>query len=379
MEDTSPPRQDRRPRALIAVERALAELRRGGMVGIRAPEGRVALVLAAEMASGDGLAELKRLAGSSPVLAVTGRRLAALTGRDGVSDAVHSLALPPGGDDLWVRRLIDPTLGAAELGAETAVLAEPRHSPAATAVQLAKLARLLPAALVAWAPPAELEEIRRWARSQSLLLVEQGDVAAYPGLAARRLTKVSEARVPLADAENARIVAFRPLDGGGEHLAIVIGSPDPSSAVLVRLHSQCFTGDLIGSLRCDCGDQLRGAIRQIAAEGSGVVLYLAQEGRDIGLVNKLRAYDLQDRGLDTYDANEALGFDADERVFLPAAEILRQLGIARVRLLTNNPRKVDALAEAGVAVEGRVPHTFPANGHNVAYLKAKRDRAGHLI
>lgn len=259
------------------------------------------------------------------------------------------------------------------------MLAEPPKSLATAAVQLTKLARLLPAALVAWAPPAELEEIRRWACSQSLLLVERDDVGAYSGLAARRLTRVSEARVPLADAEDTRVVAFRPLDGGGEHLAIVVGSPDPATAVLVRLHSQCFTGDLIGSLRCDCGDQLRGAIRQIAAAGAGIVLYLAQEGRDIGLVNKLRAYELQDRGFDTFDANEALGFDADERVFLPAAEMLRQLGIGRVRLLTNNPHKVDALAEAGVEVADRVAHAFPSNGHNAAYLQAKRDRAGHLL
>jgi len=377
MGDTPTPA--RRPRALIAVERALAELRRGGVVGIRGPEGRVALILAAEMATADGLGELARLSGSAPVLAVTARRVAALTGRESASEAVHTLALPRDSDELWIRRLADPTLGAVALDAAVAVLAEPPRSPAAAAVQLAKLARLLPAALIAWAPPAELDDIRRWARSQSLLLVERDDVAAYPGLAARRLTRVSEARVPLADAEDTRIVAFRPLDGGGEHLAIVIGRPDPASAALVRLHSQCFTGDLIGSLRCDCGDQLRGAIRQIAAAGAGIVLYLAQEGRDIGLVNKLRAYELQDRGFDTFDANEALGFDADERVFLPAAEMLRQLGVARVRLLTNNPHKVAALAEAGLEVVERVGHAFPSNGHNAAYLQAKRERAGHLL
>jgi len=371
--------QERRPRVLIAVDRALAELRRGGVVGLRGPEGRVALILAAEMATADGLAELARLSGSSPVLAVTGRRVAALTGRNGTSDAVHTLALPNDSDELAIRRLVDPTLGTEGIDASIAVLAEPPKSLATSAIQLAKLARLLPAALIAWAPPAELDEMRRWARSQSLLLVERDDVAAYPGLTARRLTKVSEARVPLADAEDARVVAFRPLDGGGEHLAIVVGSPDPASPVLVRLHSQCFTGDLIGSLRCDCGDQLRGAIRQIAKDGSGIVLYLAQEGRDIGLVNKLRAYELQDRGFDTFDANEALGFDADERVFLPAAEMLRQLGIGRVRLLTNNPKKVEALIEAGVQVADRVGHAFPSNGHNAAYLQAKRDRAGHLL
>jgi GTP cyclohydrolase II len=185
--------------------------------------------------------------------------------------------------------------------------------------------------------------------------------------------------VPLADAENARLVAFRPRDGGGEHLAIVIGAPDPADAVLVRLHSQCFTGDLLASLRCDCGEQLRGAIAAIARAGGGVLLYLPQEGRGIGLVNKLRAYQLQDAGFDTLDANEQLGFDADERVYLPAAEMLRQLGFLQVRLLTNNPDKVAALERCGIRIVERVPHVFPANGHNERYLRTKATRSGHFL
>jgi len=182
--------------------------------------------------------------------------------------------------------------------------------------------------------------------------------------------------VPLADAENARLIAFRPGDGGVEHLAILIGAPDPASPLLVRLHSECFTGDLLASLRCDCGDQLRGAIVEIARAGGGVMLYLAQEGRGIGLVNKLRAYELQDAGFDTVDANEQLGFDADERVYQPAAEILRQLGFDKVRLLTNNPDKVAALAKHGIEVT-RVPHAFAPNRHNRLYLDTKAKRSGH--
>ena len=183
--------------------------------------------------------------------------------------------------------------------------------------------------------------------------------------------------MPLQGAEDARVHAFRPRDGGPEHLAIVIGQPDTSQPVLVRLHSECFTGDLLGSLRCDCGDQLRGAIQAIAQAGGGVLLYLAQEGRGIGLVNKLRAYRLQDAGVDTLDANIALGFDADERVYLPAAEMLRQLGIGEVRLLTNNPDKLAALAACGIPVRARVPHAFPSNGHNERYLATKAERFGH--
>jgi GTP cyclohydrolase II len=186
--------------------------------------------------------------------------------------------------------------------------------------------------------------------------------------------------MPLEDAEAARLVAFRPADGGDEHLAIVIGSPDVREPVLTRLHSECFTGDLIGSLRCDCGPQLRGAIREIAANpGGGMVLYLRQEGRGIGLVNKLRAYTLQDRGFDTIDANEQIGYDADERVYRPAAEMLKDLGVSSVRLLTNNPLKLASLAPWGVEVKERVAHKFESNGHNEFYLETKARRAGHML
>ena len=151
--------------------------------------------------------------------------------------------------------------------------------------------------------------------------------------------------------------------GGEEHVAIVIGDLDTDQAVLVRLHSQCLTGDLLGSLRCDCGDQLRGAIKAISEYGGGVLIYLAQEGRDIGLVNKLRAYNLQDLGSDTVEANHQIGFEVDERIYAPAAEILKQLGIQKVKLLTNNPNKIDQLAATGIDVIERVKHAFPPNPH----------------
>jgi GTP cyclohydrolase II len=250
---------------------------------------------------------------------------------------------------------------------------------AEAAVELAKLARLLPAAIVA---PLHLQSAARaaeWARSRGLLDVAFEAIDAYELVAARTLKIASEARVPLAGAEAARIIAFRPSDGGAEHLAIIIGEPPRDRAVLTRLHSECLTGDLLGSLRCDCGDQLRGAIAEIARHGHGLLLYLAQEGRGIGLVNKLRAYRLQDRGLDTLEANHQLGFDADERIYLPAAEMLRQLGFREVRLMTNNPAKVAGLAHCGIAVVERVPHVFPANRHNDRYLETKAARFGHLF
>jgi GTP cyclohydrolase II len=216
-----------------------------------------------------------------------------------------------------------------------------------------------------------------------LLSVRAEDVLAYPAGMAASLTRVASAVVPLEDAPDARIVAFRAADGGIEHLAILVGRPEEvppgAPAPLTRLHSECFTGDLLGSLRCDCGPQLRGAIARMAADGGGVLVYLAQEGRGIGLVNKLRAYTLQDTGLDTLDANRALGWGADERNFLVAATMLRALGITRVRLLTNNPDKLAALTACGIEVEGREVHAFAPNGVNDGYLETKRARFGHLL
>lgn len=180
-------------------------------------------------------------------------------------------------------------------------------------------------------------------------------------------------------AGDACVIVFRARSGGGENLAILIGQIDTSQAILTRLHSECLTGDLLGSLRCDCGEQLRGAISEITRAGGGVLLYLAQEGRGIGLINKLRAYRLQDRGFDTIDANLHLGFEGDERSYASAAQILGLLGIRRIRLMTNNPEKIEAVRGFGIDVVDQVPHIFPSNGHNRGYLRTKAVRSGHLF
>ena len=188
---------------------------------------------------------------------------------------------------------------------------------------------------------------------------------------------VARARLPLDDMPDTQIVAFRAADDGQEHVALVIGAFG-GKPPLVRLHSECLTGDVFGSLKCDCGPQLKEALRIIGESGGGVLLYLRQEGRGIGLANKLRAYALQDRGLDTVDANRRLGFADDERDYAHAAAMLRALGISRVRLLTNNPRKVSGLSAAGIEIVERVGHHMPANPHNADYLETKRKKSGHL-
>jgi GTP cyclohydrolase II len=189
---------------------------------------------------------------------------------------------------------------------------------------------------------------------------------------------VARAKLPLEDMPPTQIVAFRASDDGQEHVALVVGAFG-GKPPLVRLHSECLTGDVFGSLKCDCGPQLREALHIIGANGGGVLLYLRQEGRGIGLANKIRAYSLQDRGLDTVDANQRLGFADDERDYGHAAAMLRALGIDQVRLLTNNPAKVAGLEAAGIKVVERVAHHMPANPHNADYLATKRKRSGHLL
>lgn len=365
------------PAVLVAVDRATAELRRGGLAVLHDLTTRVWLVAAAETAEDEGIARLRVMGEGDPQLVLTAERAAALGLGQPAADVV-SLLLPARlpADVLW--HLADPT--AARLTAAPTGLSrgDVPVDIAVAVVELTKLARLLPAAIVA---PLRLQSATRaadWARSRDLLDVSVGAIDGYQLAAARGLRIVSEARVPLAGAENTRVIAFRPADGGTEHLAIIIGEPPRDRPVLTRLHSECFTGDLLGSLRCDCGDQLRGAIAAIGKAGSGILLYLAQEGRGIGLINKLKAYELQDQGFDTIEANQRLGFAADEREFAAAAEMLKYLGFQSVRLLTNNPQKVAALARFGIDVVERVGHSFPTNPHNEVYVATKKAKAGHL-
>jgi len=366
--------------ALRAVHRAVSELRRGTPVLLRGPGGQALAVAAAETVSAPGLAEIAALSGVQPLLLLAPVRAAAVLQRpvplSAPEDGVVALRLPASlTTPERLRGLADPTsdllLGPEE---EPAMERAPQPPLAAAALALAKLGRLLPALVAAPVPDRE---------APGLLSVTAAEILGYPTTAATTLRAVGEARVPLEDAPETRVIAFRAADGGIEHLAMLVGDPAAvlasGGAPLARLHSECFTGDLLGSLRCDCGPQLRGALRRMAEEGAGVLLYLAQEGRGIGLVNKLRAYALQDQGLDTLDANRALGYGADERNFLVAATMLRLLGVPRVRLLTNNPDKISALSACGIEIVSREQHAFAGNGVNDRYLATKAERFGHMF
>ena len=362
-------RHSRTSSALAAVERAMAELRRGGIVLIRDHDGHGGLVIAAESCGPQAVQRLQGLAQDAPVLVTTRRRAEAIgmeipphiTGGMGEANQPITLDLPEGVpvDVILQPHEIDPPnhKGAATRHVAVRHLSRPvaSHAPLVTqsAIELAKLSRLLPAVVLGPLSRDPNNKRRDWAREQDLIYVDATDILAYEDTASRNLQQVAQAHVPLEGAENARILAWRPSDGGKEHLAIVVGEIDPTEPVLIRLHSECFTGDLL--------------------------LYLAQEGRGIGLVNKLRAYELQDDGFDTIDANEQLGFDADERIYAPAATMLARMGIQRVRLMTNNPEKIRGLERYGIEVAERVAHAFPANGHNENYLRTKAERAGHLL
>ncbi len=351
------------------VRHAILDARAGLPVAVFRPSAVQAplVVLPAETAVASSLALFSGVTTGAPLLILAPSRAADLLGQAEAAEAPVALRLARSClTPACLAALADPTRPQPETFEGISAADMPALGPAA--MHLAKLGRLLPTVLVGEA-----------AAGHGLPAVPAADVLAYQAEAVTTLARVAEATVPLAEAPDARMLAYRPADGGVEHVALLIGRPEAATAPLVRIHSECFTGDLLGSLRCDCGPQLHQAISRMHAEGAGVLLYMAQEGRGIGLVNKLRAYALQDRGLDTLDANRALGWGADERNFAAAALMLRDLGILRVRLLTNNPEKAATLEAAGITVESRLRHAIAANGVNDGYLETKARRFGHLL
>lgn len=280
---------------------------------------------------------------------------------------VARVVLPATAGPDWVQAIADP---ADDLSHPMKGPLETRRDGdptlARAAVALCKAARLLPAAVI----------LECAAAPDGITTVDAATVMATD---LAPMQDVIAARVPLHVSQAGRVHVFRPDDGGEEHYAIEIGRPDRAKPVLARLHSACFTGDVLGSLKCDCGPQLEAALRQMGEAGAGVLLYLNQEGRGIGLANKMRAYALQDQGFDTVDANHRLGFEDDERDFRIGANILKKLGFNQVRLMTNNPAKIARMDANGVAVTERVPLRVGETDQNRAYLATKAARSGHLL
>jgi 3,4-dihydroxy 2-butanone 4-phosphate synthase/GTP cyclohydrolase II len=251
------------------------------------------------------------------------------------------------------------------------------------AVDLARIAGLYPAGVICEimnddGTMARVPQLARFARKHGLLMITIADLIRYRMRTERLVTRVADAALP-TDQGGFRIIAYENHVDGQTHVALVRGDIGDGEDVLVRVHSKCLTGDVFHSARCDCGPQLHAALARIANEGRGVLLYLNQEGRGIGLANKIRAYELQDQGLDTVEANERLGFKADQRDYGIGAQILTDLGIRTMRLLTNNPRKFVGLQGYGLSVSEAVPLEIPASDHTRRYLKTKKDKLGHRL
>ncbi|MBX6424877.1 MAG: GTP cyclohydrolase II RibA [Variibacter sp.] len=348
----------------IAVQRGLAEFRAGRPVEVTAGADRV-VTLPLDGASATTIAALRASCGRDELrLAVTSRRARRL-GLDVTTPVLIELSGQADLASIWSL--------ATQIGGKTPVNYRTASSATVAALELAKLATRLPALLVADSAAA-----RAIARDPRLISVRADAVQEFRRRLAHSVTLASKAQVPLREGVAAWFHVFRDA-GGGSPVAVVIGEPDFQKPVPVRLHSACLTGDVFGSRRCDCGAQLQLAITRLAESGGGVILYLEQEGRGLGLANKMRAYALQDAGLDTVDANTALGFEDDERDYAIAARMLRIIGCNRVLLMTNNPGKLEALNAAGVEVVGRMPLQAPINPDNRRYLAAKAAKAGHWL
>jgi GTP cyclohydrolase II len=350
----------------VLVKRALAEFRSSRPVMFSSPTAKFHIALPVDGLDAARLRAFEHLcAPAKPKLIVTARRARTL----GIeTNEPVALALPHGGDAQAIYSLV-----ADAQSDEQAEVDGPADSNAVAAIELAKIAQRLPALLV-----AEMDSPASALIEPPLVVVPSEAVMKFGRADLHSLEIASEAKVPLQGGIASRFVVFRDSIGGGS-VAVIVGEPDFSKPVPVRLHSACLTGDVFGSSRCDCGDQLRLATKRLNEEGGGIILYLEQEGRGLGLANKMRAYALQDEGLDTVDANTTLGFDDDERDYGIAARMLQKLGCTRVYLMTNNPAKLDGLSGLGIEVVGRKPLHAPINAHNRRYMTAKAMRAGHKL
>jgi GTP cyclohydrolase II len=366
---TPDPRQSLLPSPAERVARARADLRMGLPVVLMRGEDRL-MVLAAETAQAGRVRALQGL--GQAVAAIAVRRAETLKARAYDGDLAR-VVVPPEADHQWLRDLADPARDLmAPMKGPLRTLREGDASLHRLALMLAKSAQLLPGVLCVEITADVVAEARDLTLLDAATAAE--DLARH-----HDLLPVAAARLPMEAAEAGRLHIFRPENGGVEHFAIEIGQPDRAVPVLARLHSACFTGDVLGSLKCDCGPQLKTALQEIGRAGAGVLLYLNQEGRGIGIANKMRAYSLQDQGFDTVEANHRLGFEDDERDFRIGSDILRRMGFGAVRLMTNNPRKVEMMAAEGIAVVERVPLITGTNRHNAHYLAVKKSKSGHLL
>ena len=368
----------------LKVDRAISELRRGGQIVISDfKTGMSVLLMAAEMIDNETINDISQNTSSSPNLILSSNRATSLglntnnctcsitINKEWSIDDILSLCMP-------LYKHPKPVLNG--------VIFENINSITSVCILLLRQARLLPAGIMSIISNINIEKTDEWATNRNFVYVEDSHVKSFEPDNSASLSIAVRAKVPLEATNKSEIVVFRPKDGGNEHFCLLIGksrniksNKDYSHSPLVRIHSQCITGDVLDSLKCDCGQQLKQSIKLMAKEDEGILIYLAQEGRDIGLLNKLRAYTLQEDGMDTVEANLALGFNDDERLYYPAKEILDLLDIKSIKLITNNPDKINHMRNLGINVSKRIPIKIKPNKHNKIYLQTKSSRSGHLI
>ena len=366
----------------LKIERAISELRRGGKIVISDPNSRYSVLLvASELIQKDTVQELSERALSRPNVILSNNRCNAIGIK--ITDQSCSILI----DKDWslhdILSLCMPLTGH-KIPIINGVIAETNESIVFYCLLILIQSRLLPAGLMSIISNVEPENINQWAFNNNLIHINISDIKYYEKNTAESLIMSVKAKVPIAETENCEIIIFRPKDGGDEHFCLVFGKTrqidtELEHNTLVRVHSQCITGDILDSLKCDCGQQLKQSIKIMAQANEGVLIYLAQEGRDIGLLNKLRAYSLQETGMDTVEANEDLGFNDDERLYYPVKEMLSQLKITKVKLITNNPKKVENLTKLGINVTERIPIKINPNKYNKKYLETKSIKSGHIL
>ena len=367
----------------VRIERAISELRRGGKVVISDVNAGISVMLtAAEMIESQTVEILSQISSSRPNLILSSNRSNALglnsnglpcsisIDKNWTINDVLTLCMP-------LQNYDQPKLNG--------VIFEKDNNIISVCLLLLRQARLLPAGIMSIIFNVSIEHINIWANKNNMIYIEDINIKSFEKNNAQRLTIAVRAKVPLAETDECEVVIFRPVDGGNEHFCLLIGNSinvlktDNSYTPMVRIHSQCITGDVLDSLKCDCGQQLKQSIKLMAEANEGILIYLAQEGRDIGLLNKLRAYSLQDKGMDTVQANLALGFNDDERLYYPVKEILSQLSVSSIKLITNNPKKINHLSNLGINVVERISMKTRPNKHNKKYLETKLIKSGHLL
>ena len=368
----------------IKIERAISELRRGGKIVISDNDTGVSIVLfAAELIDKGTIQEISETALSRPSIILSSNRASAIGIR--INNQPCSILVQRNWTETDILSLCMPLIDHPKPKIN-GVISE-NNKIVSSCLLILRQARLLPAGLMAIISNVILDDINHWSFKNDLINIDAKDIQFYETSNSNKLTLSVKAKVPITYTDNCDIAIFRPKDGGDEHFCLIFGKTrnvtnninHDCNNTLVRIHSQCITGDILESLKCDCGQQLKESIKLMANANEGLLIYLAQEGRDIGLLNKLRAYSLQEKGMDTVEANEALGFNDDERLYYPAKEILSQFKIDEVRLITNNPKKVEHMLNLGINVTERIPIKIDANKHNKKYLETKSKKSGHFL